>query len=181
MPGSVRARAGETGTQPQAPRRGRLRSPWPIASRSAACSRTRERLPTPRWLPETPARTAAGEIARMRAADPGWARLLDHLADAGPSLAEDLVTELRMKRQEFKALRSPLERCGAVVSRSVAVTAAHGHLHGRQLARWDQVYRGAPGSDADPVRALGDLVVAGVQAAVLSPERELRRWFSWNW
>lgn len=121
------------------------------------------------------------EIARMRAADPGWARLLDHLADAGPSLAEDLVTELRMKRQEFKALRSPLERCGAVVARSVEVTAAHGDLHGRQLARWDQVYRGAPDADADPVRALGDLVVAGVRAAVLAPERELRRWFSWNW
>jgi len=121
------------------------------------------------------------EIARMRAADRGWARLLDHLAEAGPSLADDLMTELRMKRQEFKALRSPLERCGAVVSRSVEVTAGHGHVHGSELFRWDQVYQGSAGADADPVGALGDLVVAGVGAAVVAPERELRRWFSWTW
>src|SRR5229473_1444742 len=57
------------------------------------------------------------EITRMHAADPGWARLLDHLAVAGPSLAEDLRAELRLKRQELTALRTPLERCGAVVSR----------------------------------------------------------------
>jgi hypothetical protein len=121
------------------------------------------------------------EIARMRAADSGWARLLDHLADAGPSLADDLITELRLKRQELKSLRSPLERCGAVVSRSVEVTAAQGHVHGRQLARWDQVYQGHPASDAHPVGAFGDLLVAGVRAAVLAPAGELRRWFSWNW
>jgi hypothetical protein len=30
-------------------------------------------------------------------------------------------------------------------------------------------------------RALGDLIVAGVRAAVVAPERELRRWFSWQW
>jgi hypothetical protein len=121
------------------------------------------------------------EIERMHAADAGWAKVLDHLADAGPSLADDLVTELRMKRQEFKALRSPLERCGAVVSSSVEVTAAREHLHSRQLARWDQVFQEPSGAGADPVRALGELVVAGVRAAVLAPERELRRWFSWTW
>ena len=121
------------------------------------------------------------EIARMRAADPGWARLLDHLAAVGPSLVDDLVAELRMKRQELKALRSPLERCGAVVSRWVEATSAHGHLEGREIMRWDHVYRGPAGAEGDPVTALGDLLLAGVRAAVLAPEPELRRWFSWTW
>ncbi len=30
------------------------------------------------------------EITRMRAADPGWRRLLDHLAEAGPASIDDL-------------------------------------------------------------------------------------------
>ena len=34
------------------------------------------------------------EITRMRAADRGWGRLLDHLAAAGPSSTEDLRAEL---------------------------------------------------------------------------------------
>jgi len=121
------------------------------------------------------------EITRMRAADPGWARLLDHLAAVGPSLVDDLVAELRMKRQELKALRSPLERCGAVVSRWVEATSAQGHLEGREMMRWDHVYQGSAQAEPDPATALGDLVVAGVRAAVLAPERELRRWFSWTW
>ena len=29
--------------------------------------------------------------------------------------------------------------------------------------------------------ALGDLIAAAVRAAVLAPETELRRWFSWPW
>jgi hypothetical protein len=125
------------------------------------------------------------EIERMRAADPGWARLLDHLAAAGPCSVEDLRTELRLKRQELNALRSPLERCGAIVSRSLQMTAGQGHSHSSELARWDQAYpgNGSGGQHPapDPCRALGDLVVAGVRAAVVAPERELRRWFSWQW
>ena len=122
------------------------------------------------------------EIARMRAADPGSRRLLDHLADAGPSLADDLVTELRTTRQELSALRSPLERCGAIVSRSVAMTSGHGRRQGRELIRWDHAYQGLGGdTGADPVSALRDLVVAGVRAAVLAPRRELPGWFSWTW
>ncbi len=118
------------------------------------------------------------EIARMRAADEGWARLLDHLGVVGPSILDDLRTELRMKRQELNGLRSPLERCGAIVARSVQVTAGEGHQHTSELARWDQVY--PDGSDGDPSVAFGELIVAAVRAAVLAPERELRRWFSWQ-
>jgi hypothetical protein len=121
------------------------------------------------------------EIERMRAADPGWGRLLDHLADAGPSGLEDLRTELGLTRPALKSLRAPLERCGAVVSRSLEVTAGEGHLHSSELARWDQAYPGTGETGADQGRALRDLVAAGVRAAVVAPERELRRWFSWPW
>ena len=121
------------------------------------------------------------EIERMRSSDPGWRRLLDHLAAAGPSILEDLRAELGLKRQELKALRSPLERCGAIVSRSVQMTAGEGHVHTSELARWDQAHPGPGEPAADPGRALADLVVAGVRAAVVAPERELRRWYSWSW
>jgi hypothetical protein len=121
------------------------------------------------------------EIARMRAADPGWRRLLDHLAAAGPSTVDDLHLELGLKRQELRSLRAPLERCGAIVSRSMLVTAGEGHTHSSELSRWDQVRPGAAGGEADPGEALASLVAAGVRAAVVAPERELARWFSWRW
>ena len=146
------------------------------------------------------------ETDRMRAADPAWRRLLDHLAMTGPSVLDDLRLELGLKRQELKALRHPLERCGAVVARSVAMTTAGGaaegesHAHSSELSRWDQAYPGGkpdaagpaasrPGNPppaaraapGDPVAALGDLLVAAVRAAVVAPEAELRRWFSWQW
>jgi hypothetical protein len=122
------------------------------------------------------------EITRMRAADRGWGRLLDHLAAAGPSSIEDLRTELGLKRQELKALRAPLERCGVIVSRSLYVTAGQGHQHSSELARWDQAYPGSGGGTGeDPVAAFTDLIAAAVRAAVLAPETELRRWFSGQW
>jgi hypothetical protein len=121
------------------------------------------------------------ETARMHAADPGWRRLLDHLAATGPSTADDLRTELRLKRQELNALRAPLERCGVIISRSIQVTSGEGHVHSSELARWDQAYQGDGDADTDPGRALAELIAAGVRAAVVAPERELRRWFSWQW
>jgi len=129
------------------------------------------------------------ETERLRAEDPGWRRLLDHLARVGPSTTEDLRTELSLKRQELKALRSPLERCGAIVTRSAAVTSGdgdadgdgHGHVHDSELSRWDQAYHGPPAATADPAEAFADLLVTAVGAAVVAPERELRRWFSWPW
>src|ERR1700689_4149939 len=44
------------------------------------------------------------ETDRMRAADLGSRRLLDHLAAAGPSVIDDLRLELGLERQELKAL-----------------------------------------------------------------------------
>jgi hypothetical protein len=143
------------------------------------------------------------ETDRIRAADPGWRRLLDHLAVTGPSLIDDLRVELELKRQELKALRAPLERCGVLVARSVTLPArgaaagaaadgaaaggaaagdVGGHTHSTELARWDQAYPAGPaGPQASPTAALGDLIVAAVRAAVLAPEPEVRRWFSWQW
>jgi hypothetical protein len=121
------------------------------------------------------------EIERTRAADPGWARLLDHLAAAGPSHIDDLRTELGLTPKALKSLRAPLERCGAIVSRSELVTAGEGHRHSSELARWDQAFPGSGGSGGDPRAALKDLVAAAVRAAVVAPEPELRRWFSWPW
>jgi hypothetical protein len=121
------------------------------------------------------------EITRMRAADPGWRRLLDHLAAAGPASVDDLRTELRLKRQELNALRAPLERCGAIIARSVQVTAGAGHRHSSELIRWDQACPARGDSHTDPRQALADLIAATVRAAVVAPEPEPRRWFSWQW
>jgi hypothetical protein len=118
------------------------------------------------------------ELARMEAADEGWARLLRHLAEVGPSELEDLQTELSLAPKELKSLRSPLERCGAVVACSLVYEEPHRHTS--LLARWDQVHQDRSGGD-DPRRALGELLCAGVRAAVVAPETELPRWFSWRW
>ena len=118
------------------------------------------------------------ELARMEAADEGWGRLLHHLAAAGPSELEDLQRELSLTPKELKSLRSPLERCGAVTARSIVYEEPHRHTS--LLARWDQVHPEQEGG-GDPERALGELLCAGVRAAVVAPERELARWFSWRW
>ena len=73
------------------------------------------------------------------------------------------------------------QRCGAIISRSLQVTAGEGHQHSSELVRWDQAYRGTGGTDANPSQALKDLLAAGVRASVVAPEPELRRWFSWQW
>jgi hypothetical protein len=121
------------------------------------------------------------EIERMRADDPEWDRLLDHLATTGPSNIEDLQVELDLKPRELKALRSPLERCGAIVSRSLQVTAGGSHAHSSELARWDQVHSGPGDVGVHLHHSIQELLVASVRAAVVAPEKELKRWFSWQW
>lgn len=109
------------------------------------------------------------ELDRIRQADPDWARLLDHLGDAGPSTPDDLLVELGLERRHLKAIRAPLERCGVVVGRW--------EDDRNVLYRWDQLGVGPAAGRPD----LGPLVAAAVGAAVVVPEREPRRWFSWRW
>jgi hypothetical protein len=118
------------------------------------------------------------EIERMRSEADDCALLLDHLAATGPSQIDDLQEELGLRSKSLKAIRSPLERCGALVSRSYAVTSSTGaHVHTSELARWDQVYPEPADGEVD----LKPLVAAGVRAAVVAPEREIPRWFTWSW
>jgi hypothetical protein len=118
------------------------------------------------------------EIERMRAAADDWALLLDHLAATGPSEAEDLQEELGLRAKDLKGIRSPLERCGAVVSRSYGVSSSRGdETVTSELARWDQVHPERVDGDVD----LKPLVVASVRAAVVARDREIPRWFSWQW
>jgi hypothetical protein len=120
--------------------------------------------------------TCRAELARMER-EPQWAPLLEHLREAGPSTPEDLQTELELKPKELRALRAPLERCGAIVSRSVRVELPGvGHRHSSEVMRYDDAYPRA----AARMGGLDELVVAAVGAAVVAPEREPTRWFSWR-
>jgi hypothetical protein len=112
------------------------------------------------------------ELDRMRDADPDWGRVLHHLGEAGPSTPDDMRTELGLSRKELKDLRAPLERCGVVVTRLDRIDEDWVST----LYRWDQLV-----TRADGAPDIGRLVVAGVRAAVVAPEREPRRWFSWRW
>ena len=117
------------------------------------------------------------ELLRMEQLEDS-AVLLRHLGEAGPSTPEDLQAELGLQAKELRRLRSPLERCGAIVSRTLRVDLPDGgHRHTSELLRYDQAYpeTGAAGSD------IAELVVAAVRAAVVAPEHEVRTWFSWTW
>jgi hypothetical protein len=117
-----------------------------------------------------------GELAEAEQQQDDPARLLRHLAQAGPSLADDVRAELGLSSKRLRLLRGPLERCGALVSRSVELPAASGgHRHGAELSRWDQAYPVPPAGPG----GMAELLAAAVRAAVLAPERELARWFSW--
>jgi hypothetical protein len=91
-------------------------------------------------------------------------RAVERLALLGPSLPDELELDRRT--------RGLLERVGAVVSRSVVIEP---HEHTSELLRWDQV-RPEPAARG----GLDELVVAGVRAAVVAPEREAAGWFSWR-
>jgi hypothetical protein len=118
------------------------------------------------------------ELQRMEEEEDESSHLLRHLGDAGPSTTADLQTELELTPKELRRLRQPLERCGAVVSRSLRVELPDGgHTHTSELLRYDQAYPEPAGGTGD----IDDLVLAAVRAAVLAPEREVvRMWFSWK-
>jgi hypothetical protein len=98
--------------------------------------------------------------------------LLRHLEAAGPSELHDLQLELGLEPKELRRLRTPLERCGALVARSVVYEEPHRHTS--VLARWDQLVPESSGG------GLAELLVVGVWAAVLALEDELARWFPWR-
>jgi hypothetical protein len=108
-------------------------------------------------------------------------RLLDHLAASGPASLKSVQEELGLHSRALRSLRCPLERCGALVGRQVVGPAGEGHLHSSELCRYDQLVPNPISPGRDPFDAFEDLVVAGVGAAVLAPERELAKWFSWRW
>lgn len=108
-------------------------------------------------------------------------RLLEHLAATGPSSLDSVQVELSLHSRALRSLRHPLERCGVLVSRQVVGSTEQGHVHSSELWRYDQLVPDPIAERRDPADALEDLVVAGVGAAVLAPERELARWFSWRW
>jgi hypothetical protein len=101
-------------------------------------------------------------------------RFVEHLAAAGPSTTEELKEELSLDARTFRRVRARLERVGAVVSRGLSYEHEGAHHHTSEHRLWDVA------SDGAPVDALCELFVAGVRAAVLAPEREALRWFSWR-
>jgi hypothetical protein len=102
-------------------------------------------------------------------------RLVRHLAEGGPAAVEELKDELGFTAKELRTLRTRLERIGAVVAMALRVDAKSGHRHTSELYRWDQIFP-APAKQSG---GLGDLVVAGIRGAVVTPEHEVRSWFSW--
>ncbi len=117
-------------------------------------------------------------LAQAEGAGDDAARLVRHLAAAGPSTVEDIKAELGLEAAALRKIREPLERDGAIVSRGVAVEDSKGgHRHSSVLSRWDQVWRKPWKASTDT--ALEELVVIGVRAAVVTHEDEVRNWFSW--
>jgi hypothetical protein len=122
------------------------------------------------------------ELSAAAAGDHGYdaARLVDHLGAAGPTTTEDLKVELGLTSSALRRLRRRLERVGAILPRHLRFdTPGGGHRHTSQLSRWDQAVPGA-----EPVRgageALADLIAAAVDAAVVAPAADVRRFFSWR-
>jgi hypothetical protein len=101
-------------------------------------------------------------------------RFVEHLAAAGPSTTEELREELSLDARSFKRARARLERVGAVVSRGLVYDVEGAHHHTSEHRLWDVA------SDGDPRDGLRELFVAGVRAAVLAPEGEALRWFTWR-
>lgn len=106
-------------------------------------------------------------------------RVVAQLRAAGPSTSDDIKTELGLGAKEFQRVKKTLEASGAVVGRHLEVEAANGgHRHVSELSLWDQVV--ATSSSRTAEDALRALLVAGVHAAVVAPEREVRTWFGWK-
>lgn len=100
--------------------------------------------------------------------------LLEHLAEHGASMTEDVRLELGWDRRRLKSARARLERVGALVNDGL-VFDDETTWHFAPLRRWDAATKAAK-TDGDPYAAL---LLAAVRAAVVSPESDIRGWFSW--
>lgn len=121
------------------------------------------------------------EIARAEAGEYGdeAARIVEHLAAAGPSTTDDLKLELALSARGYQRGRRALERRGVVVSRHVTVDMdGGGHRHVGELTRWDDLVEGP--TDLAPEGALSELLVALVESAVLLPTRDAQRALTWK-
>jgi len=101
--------------------------------------------------------------------------LLDHLARSGPSVAEDVQLELRWDAKRLKSVRTRLERVGAVLCDGLVFEDLSAWFLA-PMRRWDQVVPRSTGGGDPHV----DVALAGIRAAVITPESELRSWFSWT-
>lgn len=122
---------------------------------------------------------------------PEAAAILRHLKSAGPSSADDVKNELGAEAKAFRSAREKLEREGALVSRPVVtpgeglarpgrapIKGLEGHRHTSTLARWDQSFTQRRKAPLD--RALDDLILLGIRAAVVVQEDEPLGWFTWE-
>jgi len=100
--------------------------------------------------------------------------LLDHLAEHGESTSQDIGFELGWDRRRLKMARARLERAGALVNDGL-VFDDETTWHFAPLRRWDAATRAAK-TEGDPYPAL---LLAAVRAAVVTPESDMRSWFSW--
>jgi hypothetical protein len=99
-------------------------------------------------------------------------RLVAHLAEAGPSFTEEIREELGLDGRMLRALRGRLERCGALVADTRVLEGSD--RYATELARWDQRFATPSAGGA------AELATAGLRAAVIAPEVEARRWFTWE-
>ncbi len=122
------------------------------------------------------------EAARMEEADPeDGARLLRHLADAGPSELDDLQTELSLTPKQLRQLRAPLERCGAIVARALVYEEPHRHSTS-VLAALGLSAGGRRARRRDPREALGEPHLRrSPGGGRRARRRRCGRWFSWRW
>lgn len=102
------------------------------------------------------------------------ARFLAHLSKHGESSLDDLEVELGWDRKRLKSVRDRLQRVGAVVGHGL-VFEDDSSWYFAPVRRWDQVFP----KPATARRPFHELVVTAMRAAVLAPEDDLRRWFSW--
>jgi hypothetical protein len=147
----------------------RTKYPWAFEL-SARCVRTKLHRGKGLFLSDELVAVAdplcRAELARAEegAFGPEARRAVERLAQIGPALLDELELGRRTREQ--------LERVGAIVSRSVSIEP---HELTSELLRWDQVQlEPATGGGLD------ELVVAGVRAAVVAPERQAAGWFSWR-